>query len=73
MNNVLETGRLTRSFTQGGETIHVLRGVDLTVAPGEIVALVEAHRAAAATDELVALGNRAVGFLADRIPGYIGP
>lgn len=40
MNNVLETGRLTRSFTQGGETIHVLRGVDLTVAPGEIVALV---------------------------------
>ena len=40
MNNVLETGRLTRSFTQGGETIHVLRGIDLTVAPGEIVALV---------------------------------
>ena len=30
---------LTRSFQQGGETIEVLRGVDLAVAPGEIVAL----------------------------------
>ena len=30
---------MTRSFTQGGETIHVLRGVDLAIAPGEIVAL----------------------------------
>lgn len=36
---VLETTDLRRSFTQGDETIHVLRGVDLTVAPGEIVAL----------------------------------
>ncbi len=39
MNDVLRTQGLTRSFTQGGETIHVLRGVDLSVAPGEIVAL----------------------------------
>jgi lipoprotein-releasing system ATP-binding protein len=36
---VLATQGLARSFTQGGETIEVLRGVDLTVAPGEIVAL----------------------------------
>ena len=36
---VLETTGLTRSFTQGGTTIEVLRGVDLTVAAGEIVAL----------------------------------
>ena len=36
---VLETRGLARSFTQGGETIEVLRGVDLSVAPGEIVAL----------------------------------
>lgn len=36
---VLQTTGLTRSFTQGGETIEVLRGVDLMVAPGEIVAL----------------------------------
>ena len=30
---------LTRSFEQGGVTIEVLRGVDLTIMPGEIVAL----------------------------------
>lgn len=30
---------LTRSFSQGGETISVLRGVDLDIQPGEIVAL----------------------------------
>ena len=40
MNNpVLETRRLSRDFVQGSETIHVLRGVDLAVGPGEIVAL----------------------------------
>ena len=36
---VLATRGLKRSFTQGDVTIEVLRGVDLTVAPGEIVAL----------------------------------
>jgi len=36
---VLETRDLARSFTQGEETIHVLRGVDLLVSAGEIVAL----------------------------------
>jgi len=36
---VLRTVGLTRSFSQGGQTIEVLRGVDLTVGPGEIVAL----------------------------------
>ncbi len=36
---VLQTLGLKRSFSQGGETIHVLRGVDLAVQPGEIVAL----------------------------------
>jgi lipoprotein-releasing system ATP-binding protein len=39
MDPILSTAALTRSFTQGGETIHVLRGVDLAIAPGEIVAL----------------------------------
>jgi lipoprotein-releasing system ATP-binding protein len=36
---VLATRELKRSFTQGDATIEVLRGVDLTVGPGEIVAL----------------------------------
>lgn len=36
---VLETKDLRRSFTQGDVTITVLRGVDLEVRPGEIVAL----------------------------------
>ena len=36
---VLFTQGLKRSFTQGGITIDVLRGVDLAVQPGEIVAL----------------------------------
>ncbi len=36
---VLETRGLKRSFRQGGVTIEVLRGVDLQVMPGEIVAL----------------------------------
>ncbi len=36
---VLATRGLERSFTQGDVTIDVLRGVDLTIEPGEIVAL----------------------------------
>lgn len=38
-NAVLQMRGLTRSFVQGEETIHVLRGVDLSIARGEIVAL----------------------------------
>ena len=36
---VLRTRGLKRSFTQGDVTIEVLRGVDLEIQPGEIVAL----------------------------------
>jgi lipoprotein-releasing system ATP-binding protein len=36
---VLETQGVTREFSQGGLIIEVLRGVDLTIRPGEIVAL----------------------------------
>jgi lipoprotein-releasing system ATP-binding protein len=36
---ILATSGLKRSFTQADVTIEVLRGVDLAVAPGEIVAL----------------------------------
>ncbi len=39
MNEVLSTRGLSRSFTQGEITIEVLRGVDMTVKAGEIVAL----------------------------------
>ncbi|MAQ30300.1 MAG: ABC transporter [Erythrobacter sp.] len=35
----VELKGLTRSFEQGGERIDVLRGVDLAIRPGEIVAL----------------------------------
>ena len=38
-NPVLHLRGLTRSFEQGGVRIDVLRGVDLSVMPGEIVAL----------------------------------
>ena len=38
-NPVLDIRDLKRSFTQGDVTIHVLRGVNLAVKPGEIVAL----------------------------------
>ncbi|MEO9462868.1 MAG: ABC transporter ATP-binding protein [Marinomonas sp.] len=36
---VVKLAGVERSFEQGGEVIEVLRGVDLTVQPGEIVAL----------------------------------
>ena len=39
MNEILKVAGLKRSFTQGGVTIEVLRGVDLVVGKGEIVAL----------------------------------
>ena len=38
-NSVINLVHLTRSFVQGGAKIDVLRGVNLTVQPGEIVAL----------------------------------
>ena len=39
MNEVLAVSDLRRSFVQGDVEIHVLRGVNLAVQPGEIVAL----------------------------------
>jgi lipoprotein-releasing system ATP-binding protein len=39
MSEVLEVEGLKRSFVQAGITIHVLRGIDLKVGAGEIVAL----------------------------------
>ncbi len=39
MSDVLAVSGLKRTFKQGEAVIHVLRGVDLAIAPGEIVAL----------------------------------
>ncbi len=39
MSETLAIAGLRRAFTQGAATIEVLRGVDLVIAPGEIVAL----------------------------------
>ncbi|MXO61360.1 ATP-binding cassette domain-containing protein [Altererythrobacter salegens] len=38
-NPVVRLTNLTRSFEQGGARIDVLRGIDMVIAPGEIVAL----------------------------------
>jgi len=40
MSEPLGVQGLSRAFVQGDRTIEVLRGIDLTLAPGEIVALV---------------------------------
>ena len=40
MTSTLELKQITRSFQQGEEVIQVLKSIDLTIAPGEIVALV---------------------------------
>ena len=40
MSNALSLSGITRTFTQGTRHVEVLRGVDLSIAEGEIVALV---------------------------------
>jgi lipoprotein-releasing system ATP-binding protein len=52
---------LTRSFEQGGERIDVLRGIDLSVQPGEIVALLGASGSGKST-LLQAVGLLEGGF-----------
>lgn len=39
-NNVLEVAGLRRTFQQGHKSLEILRGVDITVRPGELVGLV---------------------------------
>ncbi len=40
MSNVLELKNIRKEFTQGGEKIHVLNGVDFNIKKGEMVALI---------------------------------
>src|SRR3546814_20075356 len=65
MNDVLEVRDLKRSFTQGDQTIHVLRGVDLTLKAGEIVALLGPSGSGKSTM------LQAVGLLEGGFPGQI--
>jgi lipoprotein-releasing system ATP-binding protein len=39
VSNVLELKNVKRSFAQGGETLHILNGVNLSIRRGEVVAL----------------------------------
>ncbi|USI72931.1 ABC transporter ATP-binding protein [Sphingomonas morindae] len=61
MNEVLAVAGLTRSYAQAGTVIDVLRGVDLAVAPGEIVALLGASGSGKST-MLQAIGLLEGGF-----------
>ena len=61
---VLQVTDLARSFEQGGARIDVLAGVDLTVAPGEIVALLGPSGSGKST-LLQAVGLLEGGFTGD--------
>jgi lipoprotein-releasing system ATP-binding protein len=68
---VLQVTGLARSFEQGGARIDVLAGVDLTVAPGEIVALLGPSGSGKST-LLQAVGLLEGGFTGDiRICGEL--
>ena len=60
-NPIVRLTGLTRSFEQGGVRIDVLRGIDLTIEPGEIVALLGPSGAGTST-MLQAIGLLEGGF-----------
>ncbi|MCU1231336.1 MAG: macrolide transporter ATP-binding protein, partial [Acidobacteria bacterium] len=39
MANVIQTEKLVKTYTSGTNEVHALRGIDLTVAQGEFVAI----------------------------------
>ena len=59
-NPVVKLTGLTRSFEQGGVTIDVLRGVNLAIQPGEIVALIGANGAGKTTSMRAITGLKTI-------------
>ena len=39
MTNVIQTEQLVKTYASGTNEVHALRGIDLSVAPGEFVAI----------------------------------
>ena len=40
MSDIIQATGLTRTFQRGGNDVHALRGIDLTIEPGDFVALI---------------------------------